>query len=253
MSDFLNVANLHKSYQTQKILENISFSAREGEFLSLLGPSGCGKTTLLRCLMGLEKPDEGTILYEGNNITEQRPDKRGFTIVFQDYSLFPHMTVFQNIAYPLKLKKNPPAEIKQRVMTALEALHIPDAAKKYPHQLSGGMKQRVAIARSLVMNSKVMLMDEPFSALDAMVKVELSDLLKQIQNDYQITMIMVTHDQLDAVLLSDRILLMNHGRIIADDTPAALYHRNDDPFVFEFFTDQINKREKNIDLLRKDL
>ena len=250
MNDYLRVSGLEKSFQEQKVLTDISFQAGEGEFLSLLGPSGCGKTTLLRCLIGLITPERGTITYMGEDITEMPPHKRGFSIVFQDYSLFPHMTIYKNVAYPLRLKKTPKDEIDGRVRKALEVLQISDAAGKYPYQLSGGMQQRVAIARSIVLGSKVMLMDEPFSALDAMVRVELGEVLKDIQDKMGITMIMVTHDQIDAITLSDRILLMNGGRIIADDVPDAMYRSDKDPFVTTFFTEQIDKRAKSIRELR---
>lgn len=246
MSDYLRVEGLSKSFGPTEVFRDISFTINQGEFISLLGPSGCGKTTLLRCLMGLTAPDSGTITMEGQDITKLPTDKRGFSIVFQDYALFPHMTIYDNIAYPLKLRKTPKGEISDQVMRAMTALGIENAAKKHPSQLSGGMQQRAAIARSLVMGSKLMLLDEPFSALDAMVKVDLSEELKNLQNEFGITMVMVTHDQIDAISLSDRIFLMNKGRIVADDTPIKLYMPDSEGFVKTFFVDQIDKRGKCI-------
>lgn len=240
--DFLKVKSLSMSFGIQPVLQDINFGINKGEFVSLLGPSGCGKTTLLRCIIGLTEPDTGTVSLEGEDITDTRIDKRGISIVFQDYALFPHMNLYNNVAYPLKIKKTKKAGIKEKVEYALKALDIDDAANKYPSQLSGGMQQRAAIARSLVMGSRLMLLDEPFSALDAMVKVDLIDELKALQRRFGITMVMVTHDQIDAVSLSDRILLMNGGRIVADDTPSALYNRNGDEFINKFFVDQIDKR-----------
>ena len=251
MSELLQVHNLCKSFGTHKVFEDVSCHVSKGEFVSLLGPSGCGKTTFLRCIMGLEDPDSGSIMLDGRDITNLRTDKRGFSIVFQDYAIFPHMTLFDNVAYPLKLQKLPKNEIRDRVMDALCSLGIEDAVKKYPAHLSGGMQQRAAIARSLVMGSSIMLLDEPFSALDAMIKMELSEELKNLQKQYGITMVMVTHDQIEAVALSDRIMLMDKGRLVAADTPQALYRNAaGDAFIQSFFIDQIDKRSGQIVTLR---
>lgn len=250
MTELLRIEGLQKSFHGVTVFQDVHFGISKGEFVSLLGPSGCGKTTLLRCIIGLEEPDEGSIFLEDVDITHMRSDKRGFSIVFQDYALFPHMTLYENVAYPLKLQKMGKDAIHERVMQALTSLGIEDAVKKHPSQLSGGMQQRAAIARSLVMGSRLMLLDEPFSALDAMVKVDLSEELKLLQRQYGITMVMVTHDQIDAVSLSDRILLMNEGRIVADDVPEALYRGNGDAFVNGFFIEQIDKRAKHIVGLR---
>ncbi|MGM9638952.1 MAG: ABC transporter ATP-binding protein [Butyricicoccaceae bacterium] len=248
---YLSVDGLEKSFGAHKVFENICFDIRQGEFISLLGPSGCGKTTLLRCLMGLEMPDSGHVFLEDREITRQRCDKRGFSIVFQDYGLFPHMTIFDNVAYPLRLQKMPREQIRSRVNEALASLGLEEAAKKSPAQLSGGMQQRAAIARSLVTGSKLLLFDEPFSALDAMVKVELSDELKSLQRRFGITMLMVTHDQIDAISLSDRILLMNEGHIVADDSPGELYRTADAGFAKSFFADQIDRRVHHAMQLRR--
>lgn len=251
MSNLLRIEGLNKHYGAQHVLKDINCNVNKGEFISILGPSGCGKTTLLRSIIGLEKPDDGHIFHNDVEITHLPPDKRGFSIVFQDYALFPHMTLYDNVAYGLKLKKTPPAEIKERVMNTLSLLKLSKSVKKYPSQLSGGMQQRAAIARSLVLGSDLMLLDEPFSALDAVVKVDLGDELQELRRQFDITMIMVTHDQEEAFTLSDRIILMHRGAIVADDTPANLYNMGEHPFIKTFIVDQINKRARYIWALRR--
>ena len=180
------------------------------------------------------------------DITEVRPDKRGFSIVFQDYALFPHMTLYDNVAYGLKLRKKSSQEIRDRVMDTLCTLKLEKAVKKLPSQLSGGMQQRAAIARSLVLDCDLLLLDEPFSALDAVVKVDLSEELKELQSELGITMMMVTHDQEEAFSLSDRIILMDHGHIVADAPPIDLYETQGNAFIQTFIIDQINKRARYI-------
>ena len=187
MSDLLRVEALCKSFGTHQVLTDINCQVKKGEFISILGPSGCGKTTLLRTIAGLEAPSSGKIYHEGVDITEVRPDKRGFSIVFQDYALFPHMTLYDNVAYGLKLRKKSAQEIRDRVMSTLSTLKLEKAIKKLPSQLSGGMQQRAAIARSLVLDCDLLLLDEPFSALDAVVKVDLSEELKELQSELGIT------------------------------------------------------------------
>ena len=247
----LEIHNIHKIFGKQEVLRDINLDVQEGEFISILGPSGCGKTTLLRAIAGLENPTSGTIISNSEDITEVRPDKRGFSIVFQDYALFPHMTLYDNVAYGLKLRKIPTQKIRERVIDTLKLLKLEKALKKYPAQLSGGMQQRAAIARSLVLDSKLLLLDEPFSALDAVVKVDLSEELKELQKEFGITMIMVTHDQEEAFSLSDRIVLMNHGKIVADASPIELYRIKDNPFIQSFIIEQINKRARYIWELQK--
>ncbi len=247
MSDLIRLEGINKYFGPQHALKDITCRVEKGEFVSILGPSGCGKTTLLRVLMGLEAPSSGKVYHRGEDITRQPPDKRGFSIVFQDYALFPHMTLYDNVAYGLKLKKMPAPEIRERVMNSLNTLKLGKSIDKYPSQLSGGMQQRAAIARSLVLGSDLMLLDEPFSALDAMVKVDLSGELKELQRQFGITMVMVTHDQEEAFMLSDRVFLMRQGAMVADATPRDLYRNaSGDPFIHTFIVDQIDKRAKYI-------
>ena len=246
MSNVLDIVGVNKYFGQQHALKDINCSIEKGQFISILGPSGCGKTTLLRVMMGLESPSSGQILHHGKDLTNLPPDKRGFSIVFQDYALFPHMTLYDNIAYGLKLRKTSPEAIRGKIEPMLKMLKLERAVKKYPSQLSGGMQQRAAIARSLVLENDLLLLDEPFSALDAMVKVDLSEELKELQKQFGITMIMVTHDQEEALSLSDRIILMRAGAIVADDTPDGLYASKDDPFIRSFVIDQIDKRARYI-------
>ncbi len=246
MSEQIRIEQINKHFGAQHVLKNISCSVNKGEFISILGPSGCGKTTLLRGILGLETLDSGKVFHNGEEITHVAPDKRGFSIVFQDYALFPHMTLYENVSYGLKLKKVPKNEIRERVMNALKLLRLENAKDKLPNQLSGGMQQRAAIARSLVQGCDVMLLDEPFSALDAMVKVDLSEELKELQRQFEITMVMVTHDQEEAFSLSDRIILMRQGEIVAMETPEKLYSMRDNPFIKTFIIDQIDKRARYI-------
>jgi len=241
--DTLRIENIEKTYGKQKVLENINFSVRDGEFIAILGPSGCGKTTLMRIIIGLEEPSAGKLFLDNDDITNLPPDKRGFSIVFQDYALFPHMTLYDNVAYGLKLRKVSSAQIREQVMSTLSTLRLENAIKKYPSQLSGGMQQRASIARALVLNTKLLLLDEPFSALDALVKVDLSDELRDLQKQFGITMIMVTHDLEEAFLLSSRVILMEKASIVADDSPVDLYkNESRNEFVQSFIIDQINKR-----------
>ena len=251
MNDLLRLEGVQKRFANQIAVNDVSFEVQEGEFISILGPSGCGKTTLLRLIMGLETPSAGAIYLNDIDITSLRPAKREFSIVFQDYALFPHMTLYENVAYGLKLRKIPKDEIHERVMSTLTLLKLEKSLKKYPSQLSGGMQQRAAIARSLVLNTKLLLLDEPFSALDAVVKVDLCDELRELQRAFKITMIMVTHDQEEAFSLSDRVILMNRGSLIAYATPKELYANRDNEFIKSFIIDQINKRARYITNLRE--
>lgn len=251
MNELLKVVNINKSYNNVNVLSDINCVINKGDFISILGPSGCGKTTLLRTILGLERPDSGSVLHNGKDITNLPSNKRGFSIVFQDYALFPHMTVYENVAYGLKLRGTQGDKIREKVMSVLEVLKLEAAVKKLPSELSGGMQQRAAIARSLVLESELLLLDEPFSALDAMIKVNLSEELKELQKQFNMTMLMVTHDQEEAFSLSDRVILMRKGVIIADKTPQELYdNKSEDKFVQTFIVSQIDKRGRYIRALR---
>lgn len=231
---YLNVTQLNKSYGPTTIFENIDFSADEGEFVTLLGPSGCGKSTLLRCIAGLTDVDSGTILLQGQDLVPLPPQKRTIGMVFQSYALFPNMTVEKNVAFGLKMQKLPAGEIQQRVMEALALVELTDFAHRYPHQLSGGQCQRVALARSLVTRPRLLLLDEPLSALDARIRRHLREQIRHIQQELKLTTIFVTHDQEEALTLSDRIVLMNRGRIVQNGNAETLYTQPVDLFAAGF-------------------
>lgn len=231
---YLEVRELNKSYGPTPIFEQIDFSAAEGEFVTLLGPSGCGKSTLLRCLAGLTGVDSGEIRLEGENIVPLAPQKRAIGMVFQSYALFPNMTVEKNVAFGLKMQKLPEAQIRQRVLEVLELVELSDFARRYPHQLSGGQCQRVALARSLVTRPRLLLLDEPLSALDARIRRHLRDQIRRIQRELNLTTLFVTHDQEEALTLSDRIVLMNRGKIVQNGDAEALYTQPVDLFAAGF-------------------
>lgn len=231
---YLNVTQLNKSYGPTSIFENIDFSADEGEFVTLLGPSGCGKSTLLRCIAGLTDVDSGKILLQGQDIVPLPPQKRTIGMVFQSYALFPNMTVEKNVAFGLKMQKLPGGDIQKRVMEALALVELTDFARRYPHQLSGGQCQRVALARSLVTRPRLLLLDEPLSALDARIRRHLREQIRHIQQELKLTTIFVTHDQEEALTLSDRIVLMNRGKIVQNGNAEALYTQPADLFAAGF-------------------
>lgn len=220
---YLHVTQLNKSYGPTTIFQDIDFTASEGEFVTLLGPSGCGKSTLLRCLAGLTSVDSGQILLQGQDIVPLAPQKRSIGMVFQSYALFPNMTVERNVAFGLKMQKCTPADIQRRVGEVLELVELNDYAKRYPHQLSGGQCQRVALARSLVTRPRLLLLDEPLSALDARIRRHLRDQIRRIQKELNLTTLFVTHDQEEALTLSDRIVLMNKGKIVQNGNAESLY------------------------------
>ncbi|NJE30455.1 ABC transporter ATP-binding protein [Thermococcus sp. 18S1] len=215
-------------------LEISELAVKDGEFLTLLGPSGCGKTTTLRMIAGFEKPERGEILFDGRRVNDLPPYERGIGIVFQDYALFPHMTVFKNIAFGLEMKRLPRAEIERRVRWALELAGLEGLEKRYPEQLSGGQQQRVALARALVVEPEVLLLDEPLSNLDAKIRERLRGEIKRIQRELGITTIYVTHDQEEAMAVSDRIAVMNVGHIEQVGKPLELYYRPKTEFVARF-------------------
>ena len=212
----------------------VNLKVREGEFLTLLGPSGCGKTTTLRIIAGLERPDSGRVLFDGRDVTELEPYERNIGIVFQDYALFPHMTVFKNIAFGLEMKKLPREEAERKVKWALGLVGLEGLENRYPEQLSGGQQQRVALARALVVEPKVLLLDEPLSNLDAKIRERLRSEIRRIQRELGITTVYVTHDQEEAMAVSDRIALMNVGRVEQVGKPLELYYRPKTEFVARF-------------------
>ncbi|GLO14040.1 spermidine/putrescine ABC transporter ATP-binding protein [Pseudomonas putida] len=231
---FVSVQNLQKSYAGSQVFENIDCHIERGEFVTLLGPSGCGKSTLLRCIAGLTPVDSGQILLDGHDIVPVSPQKRGIGMVFQSYALFPNMTVEQNVAFGLRMQKVKADESQVRVREALDLVELGTFAGRYPHQLSGGQCQRVALARSLVTRPRLLLLDEPLSALDARIRKHLREQIRAIQRELGLTTIFVTHDQEEALTLSDRIFLMNQGRIVQSGDAETLYTAPVDLFAAGF-------------------
>lgn len=231
---FVSVQKLQKSYAGSPVFENIDCRIERGEFVTLLGPSGCGKSTLLRCIAGLTPVDSGQILLDGHDIVPLSPQKRGIGMVFQSYALFPNMTVEQNVAFGLRMQKVKADESQARVREALELVELGNFAGRYPHQLSGGQCQRVALARSLVTRPRLLLLDEPLSALDARIRKHLREQIRAIQRELGLTTIFVTHDQEEALTLSDRIFLMNQGRIVQSGDAETLYTAPVDLFAAGF-------------------
>ncbi|WP_217190915.1 ABC transporter ATP-binding protein [Pseudomonas shirazica] len=231
---FVSVQKLQKSYAGSPVFENIDCQIERGEFVTLLGPSGCGKSTLLRCIAGLTPVDSGQILLDGHDIVPLSPQKRGIGMVFQSYALFPNMTVEQNVAFGLRMQKVKADESQARVREALELVELGNFAGRYPHQLSGGQCQRVALARSLVTRPRLLLLDEPLSALDARIRKHLREQIRAIQRELGLTTIFVTHDQEEALTMSDRIFLMNQGRIVQSGDAETLYTAPVDLFAAGF-------------------
>jgi putative spermidine/putrescine transport system ATP-binding protein len=231
---YLELQNLHRDFGTVKALDGIEIKLGEGEFLSLLGPSGCGKTTALRLVAGFDRPDAGRIVVDGKDLTNVAPNKRDMGMVFQAYSLFPNMTARQNVEYGLRIRGKDKADRKKRVDHLLELVGLGHAGDRYPHQLSGGMQQRVALARALAIEPRVLLLDEPLSALDAKVRVQLREEIRRIQLELGITTLYVTHDQEEALSVSDHVAVMYGGRIEQMGSPAEMYSAPATPFVAEF-------------------
>ncbi|MFQ9979237.1 ABC transporter ATP-binding protein [Clostridium cadaveris] len=231
---YLKVENLNKKFGSFNALNNINFEINEGEFVCFLGPSGCGKTTLLRIISGLEDETLGKIYLKDEDITNLPPAKRNFGIVFQSYVLFPNMTAGENIAYGLKNKKMPKDKIEEMVNDVLSLVGLLECKDKYPNKLSGGQQQRIAIARSIALSPRVLLLDEPLSALDAKVREHLRREIKNIQSKLGITTIMVTHDQEEALTMSDRIIVMNNSKIEQIGTPEEIYKKPANKFVADF-------------------
>lgn len=230
----LSVQQLSKRYRTGEGVASISLDVRKGELVTLLGPSGCGKTTVLRSIGGFLEPDAGDILIEGTSVLKSPPEKRPTSMVFQSYNLWPHMTVFDNLAFGLKIRKMKSADIRKAVDDVLRLVRLPGAERKFPAELSGGQQQRIALARSLLLKPAVLLLDEPFSALDAKLRHEMREELREIQAETGLTMVFVTHDQEEALSISDRIVVMNHGHIEQVATPQDIYDRPQTLFVAQF-------------------
>ena len=230
----LKVENLNKRFGNVQAVDNISFKVEEGQVLSLLGPSGCGKTTTLRCLAGFEIPDKGKIFLDNRDITNMSPEQRGIGMVFQSYALWPHMTVYGNLSFGLQIRKLDKKEIDERIKRALGIVRLSGYEKRYPRQLSGGQQQRIAMARALVIEPAIMLLDEPLSNLDAQLREEMRFEFIELQRKLGITAIYVTHDQAEAMVISDRIIILNQGRIIQIGTPKEIYESPHNCFVAGF-------------------
>lgn len=231
---YVEMKNIYKQYGGFLASDNVSFGVEKGRLVALLGPSGSGKTTLLRMIAGLETPNAGDIYIDGQRMNDIPAAKRGIGFVFQNYALFRYMTVFDNVAFGLELQKLPKAQIRERVMELLELTGLSGMEKRYPNQLSGGQRQRVAFARALAPNPQVLLLDEPFAAIDAKVRTELRSWLKEMVEKLGITSIFVTHDQDEAVEVADEIIITNHGRIEQMGTPFDIYKTPATPFVAQF-------------------
>ncbi|MCE5363295.1 ABC transporter ATP-binding protein [Pseudomonas anguilliseptica] len=231
---YLSIRGLHKSYGSTPIFSEIDCEIGKGEFITLLGPSGCGKSTLLRCIAGLTGVNGGQIILDGQDLVPLTPQKRGIGMVFQSYALFPNMNVAQNVAFGLRMQKVKGSEAEQRVKQVLELVELNDFAERYPHQLSGGQCQRVALARSLVTRPRLLLLDEPLSALDARIRKHLREQIRSIQQELGLTTIFVTHDQEEALVMSDRIVLMNAGKIVQSGNAESLYSAPVDAFAAGF-------------------
>ena len=230
----LEIVNMTKLYPNGDGVKDVNISVAEGELVTLLGPSGCGKTTILRAIGGFNDIQSGDILIDGKSVANLSPEKRPTAMVFQSYNLWPHMTVYDNREFGLKLRKVPKEERQQRIRDMLDLIKMPGVEKKYPGQMSGGQQQRIAIARSLLLRPSVLLLDEPFSALDAKIRQQMREELRKIQTDLNITVVFVTHDQEEAMALSDRVIVMNKGVIAQSGSPTEIYDRPNSRYVADF-------------------
>ncbi len=230
----IQLKDMVKRFGALEAVSHVSLDIRDGELFTLLGPSGCGKTTILRLIGGFHKPDAGAIYFGEREVSGIPPYERNIGMVFQNYALWPHMTIFDNVAYGLKIKKTPRAQMDEQVNRALSLVHLTGLEKRYPGQLSGGQQQRVALARALVLNPDVLLLDEPLSNLDAKIRQQVRAEIRKLQKDLAITAVYVTHDQEEALTLSDRIAVINHGQLQQLGTPRDLYERPKNPFVADF-------------------
>ncbi|MET3924364.1 ABC transporter ATP-binding protein [Devosia sp. 2618] len=242
---FLNVQNLTKSFGTNTVVKGVSFSFDKGEFISLLGPSGCGKTTILRMIAGFENPTSGSIQVDGQDITHLKPNQRQLGMVFQAYALFPNLTVGDNIGFGLKIAGMPADQRRARVEEMLKLIGLPGFEKRYPYEMSGGQQQRVALARAIAPKPRLLLLDEPLSALDAKIRVSLREQIRAIQLDLGITTVFVTHDQEEALSISDRVVVMNAGNIEQLGSPHEIYNQPATRFVASF-VGQLNNIEVNV-------
>lgn len=231
---YVEIESLHKKYGPNPVLTNIDMKIEDGEFVTLLGPSGCGKSTILRIIAGLTDATSGTVKIEGKNMNKIQPKNREVGMVFQSYALFPNMTVKENVAFGLKIKKVNVTEIEKKVKETLALVHLSEKEHAYPHELSGGQQQRVALARALIVRPKVLLLDEPLSALDAQIRKKLQADLRSIQTELGMTMVLVTHDQDEAMAVSDKIFVMNKGEIAQQGSPTEIYTKPKSEFVANF-------------------
>ena len=240
----LELKKIRKSYEGIEVLKNINLKIEKGEIVSILGPSGCGKTTLLNLILGLTQVSEGRIIFDGEDITEMPMEKRGFNIVFQDYALFPNLNVYENIVYGLKNKPN--ISTTKEVQDLINLLGLGKHLTKKIEELSGGQKQRTALARTLVMKPKILLLDEPLSALDGVIKESIKQKIKEIARDFKLTTIIVTHDPEEALTLSDKVLIVNEGQISQFGTPEEIIKKPANDFVSEFILRQLEIKRNNI-------
>jgi len=230
----LKVNNLSKSFGKVKAVQGVSFEAVEGKVLSLLGPSGCGKTTTLRCIAGFENPDRGDICLDDKKITFIPPEKRGIGMVFQSYALWPHMTVYGNLAFGLQIRKVPKDEITKKIKKVLSMVQLEGYENRYPRQMSGGQQQRIAMARALIFEPEIMLLDEPLSNLDAKLREEMRFQFTELQKSLGITAVYVTHDQAEALVLSDKVVILDKGKIVQSGSPKEIYSNPKNKFVAGF-------------------
>jgi sulfate ABC transporter, ATP-binding protein len=230
----ISIKNVNKYYGDFAALDDVSLDIGEGSLTALLGPSGSGKSTLLRSIAGLDQPDSGTIIIDGTDVTRVTPQKRGIGFVFQHYAAFKHLTVRENVGFGLKIRKRPAAEIKEKVDELLEIVGLAGFHNRYPSQLSGGQRQRLALARALAVNPRVLLLDEPFGALDAKVREDLRSWLRRLHAEFNITTVLVTHDQQEALDVADKIVVLNKGRIEQIGSPTELYDHPANDFVLSF-------------------
>jgi len=237
MSEFLKIENLQVKFEKNIVIDNLNLSIPENAITVFLGPSGSGKTTVLRSISGLNQNATGKILLDGEDISKLPVNKRNIGVIFQSYALFPNMTVFDNVAYGLRAQKTPKDEIKQRVTEMLSLVDLSEKANQYPDDLSGGQKQRVAIARSMIMKPKLLLLDEPLSALDAKIRVELREQIKEYQQKLGITMIFVTHDQSEAMAIADNVVVISDGKIQQEGSPYEIYQKPSNEFMATFIGD----------------